>query len=172
MAWTAARTWVSDEIVTAAQFNEQIRDNLNYLNIRPSDLYVLNEGADYTIATSTWTDVDATDLALTITTNGGDVLISFAPTILNGASTNTATYLDVTIDAVREGGDDGLAKVLNLSPAEEHMLPMIYLKTGLSAGSHTFKVQWKRVGSGTMTMYAGAATANSDIHPQFFVKEL
>jgi len=29
MAWTAPRTWVHDAVVTAAQLNEQIRDNLN-----------------------------------------------------------------------------------------------------------------------------------------------
>lgn len=31
MAWTAARTWVTGEVTTAAQLNEQIRDNENYL---------------------------------------------------------------------------------------------------------------------------------------------
>lgn len=31
MAWTAPRTWVTSEIVTAAQLNEQIRDNSLYL---------------------------------------------------------------------------------------------------------------------------------------------
>lgn len=31
MAWTAPRTWVTGEIVTAAQLNEQIRDNMNML---------------------------------------------------------------------------------------------------------------------------------------------
>lgn len=29
MAWTAPRTWTTGEIVTAAQMNEQVRDNLN-----------------------------------------------------------------------------------------------------------------------------------------------
>jgi len=31
MAWTDPRTWVADETVTAAQLNEQIRDNETYL---------------------------------------------------------------------------------------------------------------------------------------------
>ena len=31
MAWTAPRTWSTGEIVTAAQLNEQIRDNMNML---------------------------------------------------------------------------------------------------------------------------------------------
>jgi hypothetical protein len=31
MAWTAPRTWVTGEVVTAAQLNEQVRDNTRYL---------------------------------------------------------------------------------------------------------------------------------------------
>ena len=31
MALTAPRTWIPDEVVTAAMLNEQIRDNLNWL---------------------------------------------------------------------------------------------------------------------------------------------
>jgi len=32
MAWTSPRTWVAGETVTAAQLNEQIRDNLDFLH--------------------------------------------------------------------------------------------------------------------------------------------
>tara|TARA_R110000824_G_scaffold21078_6_gene78864 strand:- start:3332 stop:3619 length:288 start_codon:yes stop_codon:yes gene_type:complete len=32
VAWTAPRTWVSGELVTAALFNTHIRDNLNALD--------------------------------------------------------------------------------------------------------------------------------------------
>jgi len=31
MAWTSPRTWVAAAVLTAAQLNEQVRDNLNYL---------------------------------------------------------------------------------------------------------------------------------------------
>lgn len=34
MAWTAPRTWVTGEIVTAALMNAHVRDNLNALNAR------------------------------------------------------------------------------------------------------------------------------------------
>jgi hypothetical protein len=33
MAWTAPRTWTSGELVSAAQMNEQVRDNLTVLKI-------------------------------------------------------------------------------------------------------------------------------------------
>ena len=31
MAWTAPRTWVTNEIVTAAQMNAHVRDNTRFL---------------------------------------------------------------------------------------------------------------------------------------------
>lgn len=32
MSWTEPRTWVTGEIVTAAQLNEQVRDNMDYVH--------------------------------------------------------------------------------------------------------------------------------------------
>ena len=43
MAWTAPRTWVASESVTAAMQNEQIRDNLTYLY----DLFNTTTGHDH-----------------------------------------------------------------------------------------------------------------------------
>lgn len=36
MAWTAPRTWVTGEVVTASMLNEQIRDNMAYMPAGPS----------------------------------------------------------------------------------------------------------------------------------------
>lgn len=35
MAWTSPRTWVAGEVVTAAELNTHVRDNLNYLHDNP-----------------------------------------------------------------------------------------------------------------------------------------
>ena len=35
MAWTTPRTWITGEVVTAAQHNQQLRDNANFLRIWP-----------------------------------------------------------------------------------------------------------------------------------------
>jgi len=37
MAWTAPRTWVSGELVTSTQLNEQLRDNLLLLKTNIAD---------------------------------------------------------------------------------------------------------------------------------------
>jgi hypothetical protein len=35
MAWTTPRTWITGEVVTAAQLNQQLRDNSTFLRIWP-----------------------------------------------------------------------------------------------------------------------------------------
>jgi len=60
MGWTAPRTWVDEEVVTAAEFNEQIRDNSNYLADRLVLMYDVDtanpvrvvDGTEYTNSTA------------------------------------------------------------------------------------------------------------------------
>lgn len=50
MAWSSPRTWVTNEIVTAAQLNQEIRDNLGCFTsmIAYTDGALLSGWADYT----------------------------------------------------------------------------------------------------------------------------
>lgn len=60
MAWTALRTWVAAETVTASHLNEQIRDNLAILKttIDDSGHITLTAGADLTISSGAITVTD------------------------------------------------------------------------------------------------------------------
>lgn len=162
--WRQPVTWSVGQLVTATNLNEQLRDNLEFLKTPPTALYTVNQASDYTTTSTSFVDVDATNLSLTIATAGGDVLIVFM-----GYGGGTARlYLDVAIDSVRMAGDDGfLAAVSGVNTP----ITLVALKQGLTAGSHTFKLQWK-VNSGTGTLYAGAGTAGLDTHPLFFVREI
>lgn len=51
MAWTAARTWVVGEIVTAAQLNTHVRDNLNAVARIVTGSYTGDGTTDRLIAT-------------------------------------------------------------------------------------------------------------------------
>ena len=93
MTWTTPKTWQVDELVTATIMNTHIRDNLNALKTPPSADYDCNEAANYATTSTTFVNVDATNLALTITTNGGDVLVHFHGTLQNSSSARV--YLDV-----------------------------------------------------------------------------
>ena len=167
MAWTTPKTWADDELVTANVMNTHIRDNLNALKTPPSDHYELNEASDYTTTSTSWVDVDSTNLALTITTSGGDVVVQFHGNFFIGSA--AYMLLDIDVDGSRIGGDDGIFRYTNGSYYQT--VSCTRLITGLSAGEHTFTLQWK-VSSGTGTLYAGAGTSGWDVHPQFWAREM
>jgi len=161
--WKGIHNWAVGEALTAGNMNNYINDNLDALKAPPTDDYVVDEGADYSTTSTSWVDVDSSDLQLTITTTGGDVLIGFYGFHVNASS---SCYFDVTLDGTRIGGDDGLQRAYTgYTPVS-----FVYLKTGLSAGTHVFKLQWRVLGA-TSYLYAGAGTTNNDLHPQFWVRE-
>lgn len=174
MAWTAPKTW-SSEPLTSADMNTHIRDNLNHLKDRHdiNALYDLDEGANYTTSSTSFVDVDATNLALTITTHGGAVLVGFAGAVANATTNDTRVYFDIEVDGVRHGGDDGILCHQAGQDDDQHPqnCSFVILIDGLSAASHEFILQWK-VSASAYTMHAGAGTSNYDVHPQFWVKEI
>jgi hypothetical protein len=156
--------------------NTHVRDNFNALKAPPTAQYEFNEGADYTTTSTSFVDVDATDLALSITTTGGDVLFSFTGNLTFAAAGNLV-YFDIYDDgaAARLGGDDGIAGLyLTLTTAANKPgfpFSFTHIERNVSAGSKTYKLQWK-VGASTITMYAGAGTATADVHGEFFAREV
>jgi hypothetical protein len=165
MTWTQPKTWTSEPL-TSADLNIHLRDNLEALKDPPSSLYVGNQGTDWTTTSLTFVNVDAVNLSLSITTNGGDVMVHFEGVITNSGG---GVALDFSVDGVRYVGDDGICR--NVSSASE-AVSFTRLVTGLSAASHTFNLMFKALGAGTATIYAGAGTANFDVHPQFWVREV
>lgn len=134
-----------------------------------SDSYEADEGSDYTTTSTTFVDVDATNLSLTITTTGGNVMVGYSGTVRID-TVGAHVHLNVDVDGSVVAADDGIVSMRSTGVTINSM-SFVYLVTGLSAGSHTFKLQWK-VSSSTATLYAGAGTSNNDIHPQFWVQEL
>ncbi|MBL8162621.1 MAG: hypothetical protein JNJ61_11595 [Anaerolineae bacterium] len=171
--WTAPLTWQDNDLVTAALLNTHLRDNLEYLKRSSAAHFLANLASNYSTTSTSFVDVDATagNMAHTINTVGGDVLIGFTSGLVsNGGG---STYFDVYIDpdgsdpGGRFGGDDGLARQTD---AYEY-ISFVIVKKGLAAGSHTFKLQWK-VSASTGLIYAGAGAAGNDTHPTFWVREL
>ena len=168
MAWTTPRTWVTDELVTASIMNTHVRDNLDALKSPPSASYVLNQGSDYTTTSTSFVNVDGTNLSLGITTSGGAVMVGFHGTV-DADDSAAKIHFEVEVDGARNAGDDGIVFV------ENHLygapVSFVRLITGLSAAAHTFKLQWK-TSAGTATLFAGAGTSGKDVHPQFWVREV
>ena len=173
--WTTPRTWADNDLVDAADLNEQLRDNLEWVKavIDNGDSYECDEASsDYTTTSTNFTAVDSTNLRLTITTNGGDVLVGFCGSITT-TSAGYRIFLDVKLDDDYLGNDDGLlaksiASGLGDTP---HPASFVYLVRDLETGEHTFELHWK-VTAGTGKIHAGAGTTNADLHPQFWVQEV
>ena len=169
MGWTDPHTWVDGEVVDADIYNTHVRDNLNALKNPPSDSYVLDEVSDYATTSAAFVDIDATNLSLTITTTGGDVVVGFVGAIKH-TTAGALLYLDLELDGTRIGGDDGI--LVAQCPVNGYAVNMSfqYLITSLAAGTHTISLQWK-TSAATATLPAGAGTANYDVHPLFWIKE-
>lgn len=149
--------------------------------IQTSDVYTLNEASNYTTTSTTWVDIDGTNLALTITPTGTRVFLWFDCNVKNTSAGTPTVYFDIEQDdgvtQARIGGDDGLqfAIVTSTDGGSDQYSPVAFnrMVTGLTPGTaYTFSLQWKTVGSGGVTLYAGAGTTNLDMHPQFGVFEI
>lgn len=131
-----------------------------------SALYTRTAG-DYTTTSTTFVDVDGTNLSLTITTGAHRVLIGFVGSAVD-ATSDAFVYLDVDVDGTRIGNAQGLT-------ANQQFTAGAYLQNAsftvmsaiLSAASHTFKLQW-RVSGGTATLRGG--TSGQPVS-QFWVME-
>jgi hypothetical protein len=173
MAWTDPAEWNVGDVLTKDRLNQDIRDNLIALKTPPSANFEADEASNYTTTSTVFVDVDATEgkFQLTIETAGGDVMVGFVGTC--EIITNNRLYFDIDVDGTRKAGDDGICfQEWNSADSadEDTVISFVYLVTGLTPGSHTFKLQW-RVNGGTGILFAGA-TNNKAVHPQFWVREV
>lgn len=130
--------------------------------------YIFDDSPNWTTTSTSFVDIDATDLSLTITTNGKPVRISFHG--IFSVSTTLHLYLNFTIDGTVHAADDGILRN-TMAINATYALSFTRWITGLSAAAHTFNMRWK-VSTGTATLYAGAGTAGIDTHGQFWVEEI
>lgn len=159
------------ELVTASIMNAHVRDQLNALKTPAGGYSVVNEASDYTTNSTSFGDIDSTDMACTFTTGGGDVLIFFTASIIATASLTVSFDVHESVAGTQFFGNDGLVGYATTSTTISIPVAFMARITGLTAASHTFKIQWK-VSASTATLYAGAGTSNKDWHPNLFMVEI
>ncbi len=151
--WTTMNDLATGDLVTEADM-DAIRGNIEYL-LDPSKARVLRDNSgNYTTTSTAFVDVDAANLAVTLTTNGGPVLVS-ASGVARNTSSSDATCFDVAVDGTRvgDGFGQGLVRVTGTTYAN---MSFAVLVTGLAAGSHTFKLQWSvTAGTGDLISQSG-----------------
>lgn len=168
--WTTPKTWSSEPLLST-DMNTHIRDNLEALKNPPTSIRTLDESSDYQTTSTSFTDVDGTNLKRTITPADDTVLIGFFGTV--SLSVVGQMYFDVLVDdATYLGGGDGLIMADVQAAGEGISVAFQYLLTGLTPeAAHSFRLQWK-VSTGTGSLYAAAGTTGRDVKGQFFVREV
>lgn len=146
--WTTMNNLSTGDLVTEADM-DALRGNIEYLLDPNRQRLLRNNGGAYSTTSTAFVDVDATNLAATITTNGGPVLVMVSAV---GYVGNTGAYLalDVAVDGTRLAAahTGGLISPKFDVALSEKALAFAVLATGLAGGTHTFKLQW-RVSAGT-----------------------
>lgn len=167
MAWTTPKTW-SSEPLTSIDLNTYVRDNQHHLKDRLDNAASRSVSGAVALAStsSEFVDVDPTNLSLTLTTHGGDVLLGFTGTLKHSGS-NATTYFNVSVDGVDYIPDDGIIAYAGASDTSRFKpLSFVLLIAPLSPGNHAFNLRWKTSRSNTARMDI------VDLHPQFWAKEI
>jgi hypothetical protein len=115
--------------------------------------------ADYTTTSTTFVDVDGTNLALTITTGARRCLVGLVGTAGMSAGTADEPMFDIAVDGTRIGAAFGLWSVRASGNLDRGNASGTVLTDALSAGSHTFKLQWRVFSTGTAILHGATADA-------------
>jgi len=96
--------------------------------------------------TTSATYVDLTDMSVTVTTSGGDLVAMLSATLINGTAANN-TALALSLDGATEVADQWSQKGLASSRTP---FSIQYRWTSVAAGSHTIKGRWKSPNESTI----------------------
>lgn len=106
---------------------------------------------DVTTTSTSFTDL--TGASITITTRARRVLLTFTAAYTNNGTSHGGFDFDIDGTRAQSSSAFGLQIVRNPAAGDYAPVHISFLTDVLSAGSHTFKVQW-RVGGGTGTVAA------------------
>lgn len=112
-------------------------------------------GTDYTTTSSTFADVDATNLSSTITTGARRVRVTLTGH-MNISSAAQAMSFDIAIDGTRQGDATNGSWVVRNNSNGAVTRSFVFVSAALSAASHTIKLQWKVSGGATATLFRNA----------------
>lgn len=163
MAWTTPKTWTS-EVLTSDDMNTYLSDNTQYLydeiTYTPGEYTYTRTGSDYSTTSTSYVDIDNVNMVATITTDGGDVLVTFAGTVARSGGTFGNVRLGVLYNGQRY---TFVATVVDELPGVNASFSCVF--NNVSAGSNTFTMQWRKGGGLTTALLEG-----SNAH--FSVREL
>lgn len=154
MAWTTPKTWVAVTELGAGDLNTYVRDNLLALKTPPSNAVDTDVLASTT--STSFVDVNASTLALAITTAGGNIRVNFVGYGYMSAAGNLGG-VTLSLDAVDVLGTSFITV---LSTSYISSCSFSWLLTSVAAGAHTVTLRFK-TSAGTFNL----------AHKQFYILE-
>lgn len=154
MGWTTPKTWNPGAIVTAADLNEQLRDNLLYL-LDPNYVQASKTDADISITGTSYANIHATFNQALVTKGGRILAIARMYTAVSGTPAGSAnirlaaggSYSDPVV--IAHGGG---------SAVERDPVTLFWMFTGLTPGSINVSIQ-AQVSNASITLSLQALTA-------------
>jgi hypothetical protein len=174
MAWTTPKTWAELEVLTSADMNLHVKDNLNVLKTGLG----LNMNMEYRTYNSTVSLTSATFVDV----HGNLNIASFTPRSASGicevglfmygrsssAGGTEMVDVDINIDGTRVGNATYGSAIFNSISANTRS-PIVYTYfTTLSVAAHTVKPVIRRDGAGTWTL----GDSGAGICFVFYIREL
>lgn len=155
MAWTAPRTWTTGEIVTAAQLNVHLRDNLIDLDRRTSPVFATVTPEQGTTST-TFTGLATAGPAVTVTigSTGKALVTLYAYQYSNESGGTGLAGFSITGATTRAAEDKGALSFVSVSSLQGIRHGCVNPISSLNAGSTTFTTVYRST-SGTNTASFG-----------------
>ena len=153
MTWNAPPPVSAGDVASATNYNVYVKDNLLYLfNGRPTASILRVGGADYATTATSFVDVDAANLTLTVLVNTGRVrVLAFGRAWLGYSSAGTAFgAVDLLLDGATRGNaanTNGLVYLNSISQEYQWMVCAEF--TGLTVGTHQIKPIYSLIPGGT-----------------------
>lgn len=156
--WTQPITWQVDQLVTAENLNQQLRDNLEYL-LRPNHQHTVHDnGTNYSFTSLTaFEDIDPLNLSLQLTTHGGPVLV-YLQAVARTSGSSFNGYVTIAINAISIVNyfNMGLAHITTQTNTPLAITLMI---PNLPAGTHIIRPQC-RTATGSTLHFSSSSTTN------------
>jgi hypothetical protein len=146
--WTDPKDWNSGETLLEADFDNYISSNLMFLKTPTQSR--LTAGTLTTTTSASF--VDITGVTITMTTNAYKCNIHFIASI--ACSTAGLVTTTLLIDGVNVGDATLGIQLGNYAGSSNLPFGFVFPTAVLTAGSHTFKMQWK-TSAGTATLQTG-----------------
>lgn len=141
MAYSAPSTRSTGYTVTAANWNELVNNQLYFAARQLVELTYKLSG-DVTGTGTSFIDVDATNLNLSFTNQTSQIVCMAT---FRSAGGGGAAYFDLILDSVTRAGDATYG--LNGSPGTGESVTLLGVWKGVSAATHSIKLQYKTSGS-------------------------